>query len=94
MGQGGAISYESTRPSWPVKMEVFGPSNNFGGEQWVSSYGGKVWWRRVWDHRVRVQDEGLSKIQNQMVKQAEVWAGIVTLLLVIVFVAIPKVGVM
>lgn len=90
MGQGGAITYETSRPSFPMKMEVFGPSNNYAGERWVRTYDGKRWWRRLWEHRIRVQDNGLSRIQNKMIWQAEVWSGILTLILLIIFIALPN----
>ena len=93
MGQGGAISYESTRPSWPVKMEVFGPSNNYSGEGWVRGHESKSWWRKLFEHRVRIQDEGLSRVQNMMIRQAEVWAAVMTLPLLILFLALPNANV-
>lgn len=29
------MDYKSTKSKWPVKMEVFGPANDYSGEPWV-----------------------------------------------------------
>ncbi|KAL9633435.1 MAG: hypothetical protein Q9164_004703 [Protoblastenia rupestris] len=87
---GNNISYDSTRSQWPVKMEVFGPANNYSGEAWVSSYARKPWYKKLFEKRVKVQETGLSSIQNRMIRQAEAWALLITVPLTVAFVAIPK----
>jgi len=84
------INYESTKPAWPVKMEVFGPANNYSGEAWVSSYARKPWYKKLFEKRVIVRETGLSSIQNRMIRQAEAWALLVTIPLTIGMVAIPN----
>ena len=84
------INYDDTKTKWPVKMEVFGPANNYSGEPWVNQYARKSWYRKLFEKRVTVHEAGLKSIQNRMIRQAEAWALIVTLPLTIAFVAIPK----
>ncbi|KAL9128158.1 MAG: hypothetical protein Q9217_003101 [Psora testacea] len=84
------ISYESTRSQWPLKMEVFGPANNYSGEAWVSSYARKPWYRKLFEKRIKVQESGLSSIQNRMIRQAEAWALVITVPLTVALVAIPN----
>lgn len=84
------IQYESTRSKWPVKMEVFGPANNYSGEPWVSQYPQKPWYRKLFEKRIPVHETGLKQIQNRIIKQAEAWALIITIPLTIGFVAIPN----
>lgn len=84
------INYESTKSKWPVKMEVFGPANNYSGEAWVNQYQRKSWFRKLFERRVHVQEKGLKSIQNRMIRQAEAWALLLTIPLTIAFVAIPK----
>lgn len=83
------ISYEDTKVRWPVKMEVFGPANNYGGEEWVNTYPSKSWYRKLFEKRVKVKDSGLRSMQNRMVVQAEAWALIITIPLTVAFCAIP-----
>ena len=83
------ISYEYTKPTWPVKMEVFGPANGYAGEEWVRTYPRRRWWRKLFEGRVEVRDPGLKSIQDRMIRQAEAWALLVTVLLTIAFCAIP-----
>ena len=84
------INYESTKSRWPVKMEVFGPANNYDGEPWVDHYARKSWWRKLFERRIPVRENGLKSIQNRMIRQAEAWALLITIPLTIAFVAIPK----
>lgn len=84
------ISYDRTKSKWPVKMEVFGPANNYGGEPWVEHYTRKSWWRKLFERRIPVRENGLKSIQNRMIRQAEAWALLITIPLTIAFVAIPK----
>ena len=84
------INYESTKSKWPVKMEVFGPANDYSGEPWVEHYSRRSWWRKLFERRVPVRENGLKSIQNRMIRQAEAWALLITIPLTIAFVAIPK----
>ena len=84
------INYESTKSKWPVKMEVFGPANNYSAEPWVDHYSRKSRWRKLFEKRIPVRENGLKSIQNRMIRQAEAWALLITIPLTIGFVAIPK----
>lgn len=84
------INYESTKSKWPVKMEVFGPANNYAGEPWVVQHSQKRWWKKLFEKRIPVRENGLKSIQNRMIRQAEAWALLITIPLTIAFVAIPK----
>ena len=86
----GFINYESTQSRWPVKMEVFGPANNYSDEPWVDNYTRKGRLRKLFEKRVSVHDAGLKAIQNRMIRQAELWALLITIPLTVAFVAIPK----
>lgn len=83
------ISYGSTKSKWPVKMEVFGPANNYSGEEWVSTYPRKPWHKKLFEKRVEVEDDGLRSMQNTMIRQAEAWALLITIPLTVGFCAIP-----
>ena len=83
------LSYESTKSKWPVKMEVFGPANNYADESWVDQYSQKSWWRQLFEKQIPVRENGLKSIQNRMIRQAEAWALLITIPLTIAFVAIP-----
>lgn len=87
---GDLVDYEETKPKWPVKMEVFGPSNNYSTEPWVEAYHQKPWHRKLFERRLPVGEPGLRHLQNRMVRQAEAWALIITVPLTIIFVALPK----
>lgn len=84
------IHYESTKSKWPVKMETFGPTNDYSGEPWVDRYHRKSWFRKLFEKRVIVQEASLKAIQNRVTRQAEAWALIITIPLTIGFVAIPN----
>lgn len=84
------IRFSNTQPRWPVKMEIFGPSNNYLREPWVRKYRRKSMWNRISDRKVKVQETGLRIMQNQIVRQAEAWALIITIPLTAAFVALPK----
>lgn len=86
----GYIDYESTKTRWPVKMEVFGPANNFAGQPWVSSYSRRPWYKKLFERRLAVHEMGLRSIQNRMIRQAEAWALLITIPLTVAFVAIPS----
>ena len=84
------IQYESKRSKWPVKMEVFGPTNNYSGEPWVNRYSQRPRYRKFFEKRMPVHESGLKQIQKRMIRQAGAWAMIITIPLTIGFVAIPN----
>ena len=82
------------KKTYPVKWEVFGPANNPEGEDWVDKYPKLSLWRRISNRKVAVRSsttgDGLSIIQDKIIRQAEAWALIITILLTVGFCALPK----
>lgn len=87
---GGNIRYSETKSQWPMKMEVFGPSNNYLKEGWIEKDRREPTWRKVFAHKVIVQDRGLRIMQNKIIWCAEAWAFLITVALSAGFVALPK----
>lgn len=88
--RGGDVEYSETQSRWPVKMEVFGPANNYLKESWIEKDQRKSVWSKIKDKKVRVEETGLRILQNRIVMQAEAWALLVTIPLTAAFVALPK----
>lgn len=84
------IRFSNMRSRWPVRMEIFGPSNNYLKDPWVRKYRRKSTWNKISDRKVKVQEKGLRIMQNKIVRQAEAWALIITIPLTAAFVALPK----
>lgn len=87
---GGDMEYSETKSRWPVKMEVFGPANNYLKESWIEKDQRKSVWSKIKDKKVRVEETGLRILQNRIVWQAEAWALMITIPLTAAFVALPK----
>lgn len=88
--RGGNIEYSETKSRWPVKMEVFGPSNNYLKESWIEKDQLKSTWNKISDKKVKVEETGMRIMQNQIVMQAEAWALIIAIPLTAGLVALPK----
>lgn len=88
--RGGNIKYSETQSRWPMKMEVFGPSNNYLKEGWIEKDQREPMWRKIFARKVRVQDRGLRIMQNKIIRYAEAWAFLITVALSAGFVALPK----
>ncbi|KAL8944693.1 MAG: hypothetical protein Q9216_000261 [Gyalolechia sp. 2 TL-2023] len=84
------VLYEETKSRWPVKMELFGPSNTTGNETWMDRYSMRSVFKKTFEKEVPTHDRGLHTIQNKIVRQAEAWALIITIPLTIIFTALPK----
>ena len=84
------IPYVNTMSRWPVKMEVFGSSNESLKEYWQDTWQKKPLYRKIFDKQVRVHEQGLALVQNRIVRQAEAWALIITIPLTAVFIALPR----
>lgn len=82
----------STKSNWSIKMETFGCANQFGRESWVDTYHKKPLLKKIFDKQVSMkgQDKGVSFMQNKIIRQAEAWATLVTTVMVVAFVALPK----
>lgn len=87
---GGNIKYSETKSRWPMKMEVFGPSNNYLRESWMERYQREPMWRKIFARMVRVQDRGLKVMQNKIIRYAEAWALLIAIVLSAGFIALPK----
>lgn len=84
------ILYEETKSRWPVKMEVFGPSNTWDHKTWMDRYSVKSIFKKTFEKEVPTQEQGLHVLQNRIVRQAEAWALIITIPLTALFTALPK----
>lgn len=88
--RGGNVKYSETQSRWPMKMEVFGPSNNYLKEGWIEKDQREPIWRKVFARKMRVQDRGLKIMQNKIIWYAEAWALLISVALSAGFVALPK----
>ncbi|MCJ1423640.1 hypothetical protein MMC29_001524 [Sticta canariensis] len=86
----GDIAYSDTKSRWPVRMEIFGPANNYLKERWIERDQRKSVWSKIKDQKVRVEETGLRILQNRIVWHAEAWAVMITIPLTAAFVALPK----
>ncbi len=84
------IEYSETKSRWPMKMEVFGPSNNYLKEAWIEKDRRKPMWRKILDRKVQVQDRGLRIMQNRIIWYAGAWALLITIPLTAVSVLFPN----
>ena len=72
-------------------LSTFGPSNKrFHEEQWYTRWTNRPWWRKLKIKKLKVQEEGLRLMQAKIVKQADWWATIVAVPLIVALVALPK----
>jgi hypothetical protein len=69
---------------------TFGPKNSFDHESWVEKYQRKTVLQRVFDQSTWTQDDTLRVLQDKIVLGANIWALITTIVLTVVFVALPK----
>lgn len=87
---GGNLEYSEAKSRWPVRMEVFGPANNYLKESWIEKDQRKSVWSKIKDKKVRVEETGLRILQNRIIWQAELWALMITIPLTTAFVALPQ----
>jgi len=71
-------------------LSTFGAANSFDDEPWIARYQRKSLLRRVFDKSVRVQEEGVRILQDRIVMQSNIWSLAITIIVVVVFVALPK----
>ena len=50
----------------------------------------RPWWRKLKIKKLKVQEQGLRLMQEKIVKQADWWATIVAIPLIVALVALPK----
>jgi len=83
-GKGGSEKWRA----W--SLQTFGAANTFTDEPWVARYKRKSLVRRVFDKSVWVQEESVRVVQDRIVMQSNLWSLIITTVVIIVFVAVPK----
>ena len=81
---------ENPKMSIHFAIEAFGTANSYGHEVWVEKYRAKMMIRKIFDTRVWVQNEHLRLMQDKVALQSALWSLIVTVLLTILFVALPN----
>jgi hypothetical protein len=69
---------------------TFSPKNSFDSVSWISKYQKKPFLRKVFDKSRWTQDDALRVLQDKIVLGANIWAVIITIILTIVFVVLPK----
>ena len=79
-------------PGLGPRLRALGPANAFDGEPWVARWRTTGWLRKLALREVRVREEALRVMQNRLVRQAEAWALLVTVPVVVGVVACPVVG--
>lgn len=87
-------AYLENGVSYPAdKFAPFGANkNSWANDARVALYERWPVWKQLNVKKVRVQEEGLRFMQNQIVKQAHAWGFIVTTAVVIGVCAIPEIG--
>lgn len=73
-----------------LSFDTFGSANTYQDEPWVKRYEKKTLLQKVEDTSVWVQDDTVRLLQNKIVVGARIWATMGTILITIVFVALPK----
>jgi len=73
-----------------TSLHTFGPKNSFDDESWVEREKRKSIIRKMFERETWTQDETLRVLQDKIVLGANIWSAIITLILTIVFVALPS----
>lgn len=71
-------------------FETFGSDNTFSNESWVDRYAKKPVLRKVFEENTWVQEVGVRTIQDKIIRQSQIWAVILTLVITVFFVALPR----
>jgi hypothetical protein len=70
---------------------VFGAGNEeYVHAEWVDNYRKKSVLRKIFETSVKVQDQTVTVLQDRIARQSQIWALIITVILTVAFVAIPK----
>jgi hypothetical protein len=80
----------STSMKRPKSFETFGSANTFSDESWVEKYSQKPVMGKVFETSTWVQEPGVRSIQDKILYQSNIWGVILTLVITIVFVALPR----
>ena len=85
-GRSPAGSFEYTSDAY-----VFGGGNEeYVHAEWVDTYRKKGVLRKIFETSVRVQESSVKVLQDRIAKQSQAWAALCTLVLTVVFVALPR----
>ncbi|QDS67512.1 hypothetical protein FKW77_001639 [Venturia effusa] len=80
----------ATEKKRPLSFDTFGTANTYQDELWVERYEKTPLMKKVFIKSVWVQDDTLRLLQDKIIVGARIWATIGTILITIVFVALPK----
>ena len=71
-------------------LEAFGTANSYGHEVWVKKYRTKMMIRKIFDSTIWVENEHVRLMQDRIALQSLVWSVIVTILLTVLFLVLPR----
>ena len=71
-------------------LEAFGTANSYGHEVWVEKYRTKMVIRKIFDSTIWVENEHVRLMQDRIALQSVIWSVIVTLLLTVLFLVLPR----
>jgi hypothetical protein len=74
----------------PRSFETFGSGNSYSDESWVEEYTKKPVMKKVFEANTWVQDDGVRSIQEKIMYQSNIWGGILTVVITVIFVALPR----
>lgn len=74
----------------PRSFNTFGSANTYLDEPWVQRYSQKPIMKKVHEVSVWVQDDTLRLVQDKIIRGAQLWALIGTILITVFFTALPK----
>jgi hypothetical protein len=74
----------------PRSFETFGSANTFSDESWVERYSKKPLMGKVFESNTWVQEPGVRAIQDKILYQSNIWGVILTVVITVVFVALPR----
>ena len=82
--------YSMSRSKRGLSLDTFGTGNSFDHEPWVEKYKKKSLLRKIYDRKIRIQDEAVRMLQDKIVMQSQLWALIIAIPVTAVFVVLPK----
>jgi hypothetical protein len=74
----------------PLSFETFGTANTFGNEPWVKRYSQKPLMGKVFETSTWVQEPGVRAIQDKILYQSNIWGVLLTVVITVFFVALPR----
>lgn len=71
-------------------LDTFGSDNEWQQEEWVERYTKRPFMRKVFPGSTYVQNKGITQLQVHIIRESQLWALLVTVIVVAGFTAIPK----